>query len=95
MNANFATIFWFSNQLFHPCQSPFFSAINLKKVDSRILKLRSLVNLDLSGNAIKDITVFGDAAANKLDSLKELRLSSNQVRVICYLLSQDVAPSIL
>ena len=63
----------------------YFSAINLKKMDSRILKLQQLVSLDLTGNSIKDISVFGDLNANKLDVLKELKLASNQVTLLFYI----------
>ena len=63
----------------------YFSAINLKKMDSRILKLRQLVSLDLTGNLIKDISMFGDLNANKLDVLKELKLASNQVTMLLYI----------
>ena len=64
----------------------YFSAINLKKMDSRILKLRQLVSLDLTGNLIKDISMFGDLNANKLDVLKELKLASNQVTILFYII---------
>jgi Leucine-rich repeat (LRR) protein len=46
-----------------------------------MLKLRHLVSLDLTANSIKDISIFGDPSANKLDSLKELKLAQNQVGV--------------
>jgi len=39
------------------------------------------VSLDLTGNAIKDISIFGDPTGNKLDCLKELKLAGNLVKI--------------
>jgi hypothetical protein len=54
-------------------------ALTVSFVIFRILKLRQLVSLDLSGNAVKDISILGDASTVKLESLKELKLARNQV----------------
>ncbi len=56
------------------------TGINLKRIDSRMMKLRQLVSLDLTGNAIKDIAIFGDQTGNKLGCLKELKLAGNSVK---------------
>lgn len=49
--------------------------INLKKFDSRILKLRHLLHLDLSDNALTDLPTFDSSLPN----LCELVLSGNRI----------------
>ena len=51
------------------------SGVRLARVDSRILKLRSIVKLDLSGNEIASLPDNWDL----LDLLSELDLSDNQI----------------
>ena len=49
--------------------------INLKRLDSRILKLKGLTCLDLTGNNLSELP----ADFNKLGNLKELILSGNKI----------------
>jgi len=55
------------------------SQISLKKFDMRILSLRQLVHLNLSYNALKDISVLACKSRNRLENLTELLLTGNQI----------------
>jgi len=59
----------------HTLQQLQVSGIRLARVDTRILKLRSLVKLDLSGNEITSVPENFDL----LDQLGELNISGNQI----------------
>jgi len=59
----------------HTLQQLQVSGIRLARVDSRMLKLRSLVKLDLSGNEITSVPENFDL----LDQLSELDISANQI----------------